>query len=152
MALAAACAWGTACAAEPLPASLEACAELPRDSERLACYDQAVAALKTGKTASPVSAENMFGATRDTATGSPDLEGVKREELKQISGIVTSLRRMNDGMILIELDNGQVWRQQDSETRMMVATGDRVTIVRASMGTFRIADKTGRFARFKRVR
>jgi hypothetical protein len=148
----AACAWASAYAAEPLPAPLEACAGLPRDSERLACYDRAIADLKSGRTDVPVTAENMFGATRDTATGSPDRQGVKREELKQISGIVTSVRHTNDGMILIELDNGQVWRQQDSETRMMVATGDQVTIVRASMGTFRIADKTGRFARFKRVR
>jgi hypothetical protein len=139
-------------AAEPLPASLEACAALLRDAERLACYDQAVEALKSGKADTPVSAENMFGASGEIAAGSPDSRSVKREELKQISGIVTSLRRTNDGMILIELDNGQVWRQQDSDTRMMVATGDRVTIVRASMGTFRIADKTGRFARFKRVR
>jgi hypothetical protein len=55
-------------------------------------------------------------------------------------------------MIVLELDNGQVWRQQDAQVRMMVATGDQVTIVRASLGTFRIADKTGRFARFRRVR
>jgi hypothetical protein len=144
--------WASAPGAEPLPAPFEACATLLRDAERLACYDRAVADLKSGNPGTPVSAENMFGATRETAGGSPGSPGVKREELKQISGIVTSLRHTNDGMILIELDNGQVWRQQDSDMRMMVATGDPVTIVRASMGTFRIADKTGRFARFKRVR
>jgi hypothetical protein len=35
---------------------------------------------------------------------------------------------------------------------MMVEKGDQVTIVRAALGTFRIADKSGRYARFKRVR
>ena len=55
-------------------------------------------------------------------------------------------------MIVLELDNGQVWRQQDAEVKLKMATGDPVTVVRASLGTFRIADKTGRFARFKRVR
>jgi hypothetical protein len=55
-------------------------------------------------------------------------------------------------MIQIELDSGQVWRQQDADVRLMVSKGDTVTIVRAAMGTFRLTDKTGRFARFKRVR
>lgn len=139
-------------AAEPLPPGLEACAALLRDAERLACYDQTVAALRKGEEAKAASPENMFGANSVSSQASPEARQVKREELRQISGRVTSLRRTNDGMIVLELDNGQVWRQQDSDVRLLVATGDAVTIVRASMGTFRIADKTGRFARFKRVR
>jgi hypothetical protein len=150
-ALAALLAGGTALATETLPPQLEPCLSLSRDTERLACYDRAIAAIKSGQAGTPVSAENMFGANSDTAQGSPEIRGVKREELKQISGTVTSLRRTNDGMIVLELDNGQVWRQQDSDVRLMVANGDQVTIVRASMGTFRITDKSGRFARFKRV-
>jgi hypothetical protein len=143
---------GAARAAETLPAPIEACASLLRDAERLACYDQAVAALKRGEEATPLTAENMFGAHTGNTPAGGGQNAVKREELKQITGTVTSLRRTDDGMIVIELDNGQVWRQQDSEVRMMVDQGDTVTIVRASMGTFRIADKTGRFARFRRVR
>jgi hypothetical protein len=134
-----------------VPEKVEACAALRRDSERLACFDKAVAALKAGDDTANISAENMFGATHDTASAG-GAEAVKREELRQISGTVTSLRRADDGMITVELDNGQVWRQQDSDVRMMVAQGDKVTVVRASLGTFRIADKSGRFARFKRVR
>ncbi|HEY6125702.1 MAG TPA: hypothetical protein VIV63_13705 [Steroidobacteraceae bacterium] len=138
--------------AEPLPPAIDACASLLRDSERLACFDKAVAALKTGAGTTMVTAENMFGANSDTSLASPDQKGVKREELKQIRGTVTSLRGIGDGMIELELDNGQVWRQTDADVRMLVSTGDSVTIVRASLGTFRIADKTGRFARFRRVR
>lgn len=143
---------GAAYAAETLPAPIEACASLLRDAERLACYDKAVAALKRGEEAEALTAENMFGAHTGNTPAGAGQNAVKREELKQITGTVTSLRRTDDGMIVLELDNGQVWRQQDSEVRMMVAKGDTVTIVRASMGTFRIADKTGRFARFRRVR
>jgi hypothetical protein len=138
--------------AEPLPPAIEACASLRRDSERLACFDKAVGALRAGQSTSAVSAENMFGANSENAQTAAELRDANREELKQISGTVTSLRRTDDGMIVLELDNGQVWRQQDSDVRMLVTMGDKVTIVRASMGTFRIADKTGRFARFKRVR
>jgi hypothetical protein len=136
-------------AAERLPQAIEACATLRRDAERLACFDKAVAALQAGETTTAVTAENMFGASTETARRPQEPQ---REELQQISGIVTSLRTTDGGMIILELDNGQVWRQQDSDVRMMVAKGDTVTIVRASMGTFRIADKSGRFARFKRVR
>jgi hypothetical protein len=139
-------------AADPLPPALEACASLLRDSERLACYDKAVIALRAGLETADVSPENMFGANSDTNQAGTEPRDVKREELKRISGTVTSLRSAGDGMILIELDNGQVWRQQDSDVRMMLSTGDVVTVIRASLGTFRIADKTGRFARFKRVR
>ena len=143
----------TAVCAEPLPAHLQPCVSLQRDAERLACYDKAVAnMLSGGDAAKPVSAENMFGASTGisrTETGQP---AVKREELRQISGTITSLRHTDDGMIVLELDNGQVWRQQDAEVRLVMTAGDPVTVVRASLGTFRIADKSGRFARFKRVR
>jgi len=144
----------TAHGAEPLlPAHIEACASLRKDSERLACYDKAVATILAGKTSTPPpSAENMFGANGEVAGAAPGHQEIKREELKQISGKVTSLRHADDGMIVLELDNGQVWRQQDSGIVLMVNTGDQVTVVRASLGTFRITDKTGRFARFKRLR
>ena len=140
-------------AADAVPASIEACASLRRDGERLACFDKAVAALRTGQAAAPeATAENMFGASATTSQASRPEEAVKREELKQISGTVTSLRYANDGMMVLELDNGQVWKQQDSDVRLVVAQGEKVTISRASLGTFRLADKTGRFARFRRVR
>jgi hypothetical protein len=144
-------------AAEAIPAHIEACVTLRRDSERLACFDKAVAIVKAGgESAAPPSAEksaeNMFGASSEIAQGGGPQREVKREELRQISGVVTSLRRGDDGMIQLELDNGQVWRQQDAEVRLMVDTGDKISVVRASMGTFRVTDKTGRHARFRRIR
>jgi hypothetical protein len=142
----------TLATAADLPPQLEACATLRRDTERQLCYDRAVAQIKTGADgAAAPSAENMFGANTDILAAKTPQAEVKREELKQISGTVTSLRRSDDGMIHLTLDNGQVWRQQDADVRLLVAEGDKVTIVRASMGTFRITDKSGRFARFKRV-
>jgi hypothetical protein len=140
-------------ATDTLPPQLEACASLMRDAERLSCFDKAIAAIRRGEQpGKELSPENMFGASTGIARPEKDAEAVKREELRQISGTVTSLRNTDDGMIIIELDNGQVWRQQDANVRLMVSKGDQVTVVRASLGTFRIADKTGRFARFRRVR
>jgi hypothetical protein len=143
-----------AAAGEPVPAQLETCAALHRDAERLACYDKAIALMRAGEAGAQAapSAENMFGANSDTLSAKGNLPDVKREELRQISGSVTSLRRIDDGMIQVELDNGQVWRQQDADVKLALSIGDKVSIVRAALGTFRLTDKTGRFARFKRVR
>jgi len=142
----------TASAADALPEHLKACTSLRRDSERLACFDRAVADLQGETKEPPPSAENMFGANAAINASSGANQQTKREELQQITGVVTSLRHADDGMIIVDLDNGQTWRQQDHEVVLMIAAGDPVTVMRASLGTFRIADKRGRSARFKRVR
>ncbi|HEU5135962.1 MAG TPA: hypothetical protein VFU13_12505 [Steroidobacteraceae bacterium] len=138
-------------AADALPAALQPCVSMLRDAERLACYDKAVAQIKSGADLPLPSAENMFGAHSAIAPGEGNRD-VKREELREIKGVVTSLRRADDGMIVLELDNGQVWRQQDGDATLTIEAGDAVTVMRASLGTFRIADKRGRSSRFKRVR
>jgi hypothetical protein len=140
--------------AADLPPQLAACAALHRDAERLLCYDRAIAQIKSGAPEAPApSAENMFGANSQVLNVRTHEDDAKREELRQISASVTFLRRGEDGMIhQLVLDNGQVWRQQDADVRLLVDEGDKITIVRAAMGTFRITDKSGRFARFKRVR
>jgi hypothetical protein len=123
------------------------------DAERLACYDKAVASIEAGlSSAPPPSPENMFGANADVSASSNAKADAKREELQQISAQVTSLRRADDGMITITLDNGQVWRQQDDKVSLSVAVGDAVSIARASLGTFKVTDKRGRSAHVKRVR
>jgi hypothetical protein len=143
---------GAAPAADVLPERLKSCVPMRRDAERLACFDRAIADLEVGTHAPPASPEDMFGANSVINAASAANQPTKREDLKQISGVITSLRHGDDGMIVVDLDNGQSWRQQDQEVALMIATGDTVTVTRASLGTFRIADKRGRSARFKRVR
>jgi len=142
---------GRAAAAE-LPPQLESCTGLRRDSERLLCYDKAVAQIKAGVEGAPApSPENMFGANGVIAPA-PVVPDSKREELRQITAAVTSARRAEDGLLLLNLDNGQAWHQQDVDVTLVVNVGDTVTVQRAAFGTFRIIDKRGRSARFKRVR
>lgn len=137
--------------AAELPDQFKPCVAVRRDSERLACYDRAVAAIEPGAAAPAPSAEDMFGANDETEK-SPEDSDKKRDELRQISGSVISTRHGDDGMIVVTLDNGQVWRQQDGNVTLTIESGDTVSVVRASMGTFRITDKRGRSARFKRLR
>lgn len=106
-----------------MPAQLEPCVSIKQDAERLACYDRAVAAI----------------AAAEEALAMP------------INAAVTAARREGDGMFVLTLDNGQVWRQLDAGSTLIIESGDRVTVVRASLGSFRIADKRGRSAHFKRM-
>src|SRR5688572_23854900 len=137
-------------AADSLPEPIRACAAMRNATERLACYDKAVAHIESGSAAP--SAENMFGASTALA---PDREAereTKGDELRHISGTVVSVSRSESGLLTLSLDNEQVWRQTDADTTLTIETGDSVTISRASLGTFRLVDKRGRSSRFKRLR
>ena len=140
-------------AAEALPEAIRACKTLPRDAERLAYYGKAIAHIEAGTAAdAAVSPENMFGGSPAIAPPAPPKAEKEREELKQITAKVVSVSLTANGLMDLALDNDQVWRQLDDETRLTIENGDSVTISRASLGTFRLTDKRGRSARFKRVR
>jgi len=139
--------------AAEVPPALKPCVAMRRDSERLACFDRAIAAIETGQPDdAATSPENMFGTHAGLEPKPAANSDSERGELKQISSAVTFARHADDGMIIVTLDNGQVWRQQDADVTLTIEPGDAVTVVRASMGTFRITDKRGRSARFKRMK
>jgi len=142
-------------AATPLPEPLRTCAGIRNDTERLACYDAAVAHIESGTDTPAPSKENMFGATpasRAPAKKPVDETGESKEDLRQISARIVAVSQPERGTTLVALDNDQVWLQQDAEVFLTLENGDSVTITRASLGTFRLTDKRGRSARFKRVR
>jgi hypothetical protein len=55
------------------------------------------------------------------------------------------------GAVVLELDNGQTWRQAGTED-LLVRTGDTVKISRAALGSFWLVTPANRGARVKRVR
>lgn len=137
-------------AAEPVPEAIKSCVGMRNDTERLACYDRAVAHIESGEAAP--SKENMFGANTSLATPKKPEQAAQDEDLKQITGKVVAVSHSEAGSAILTLDNGQVWRQQDADATLVIEIDDSVTISRASLGTFRLTDKRGRSARFKRVR
>ena len=140
-------------AADALPEPIRACVSLRKDSERLACYDKAVAHIESGAaTDAALTPENMFGGSTAITPPPGAQNQTEREELQQITGKVVSISRTANGLVELRLDNEQVWRQQDTGKTLTLETGDSVTISRASLGTFRLTDKRGRSSRFKRVR
>jgi hypothetical protein len=133
--------------------ALRACAALGHDAERLACYDRMAETLASGgplDSGSPLPQE-MFGAGRKPAQGAPAESTAKRKQLTEITANVALVREARDGSVLIELDNGQVWKQSSSNTSLLLRAGDRVTISRGALGTFRLATPNGRFAQVRRL-
>src|SRR3954470_18049561 len=129
----------TCLAGDPLPEQLRACISLKRGAERLACYDRAVGLIQSGDAASPApSPENMFGASTSIEPAAQPSSAATEQELTQINGHVTAMRwTTEDKLMVLTLDNGQVWRQQDLDAHLTIDVGDSVAIARASLGTFR---------------
>ncbi len=143
---------GRAYAADAVPASLLACIGVKKNSERLACYDQTIERLSSASpdgAAPQRSAEAMFGA--QAAAGRSSTPTVEREELTSVSARVTALRHDASGAILIDLDNGQQWRQTSGATTSLLEVGHEVTITRAALNSFRMSTPSGRALKVKRV-
>jgi hypothetical protein len=140
-----------AAVADEVPSALLACAGVKKNSERLACYDQTIERLSSGAAVGMPerSAEASFGAaaTRSREPG----HAVEREELTSVSARVKALRRDGSGALLIELDNGQQWRQTSGSSSPLLEVGHEVTITRAALNSFRMSTPSGRALKVKRV-
>ena len=138
-----------------LPPSLLACAVLGHDVERLACYDRAVAGLRSGNTdaASAVAPapEELFGVHGQLTQKARNEKRPERQDLQTISARVTRIDSIGD-LPVIELDNGQTWKATSGDATALLRVGDSVTISRAAFGSFRLATSYGRFAKVKRIR
>jgi hypothetical protein len=143
-----------------VPPAIRACMSIGLNSERLACFDRAVkAVVENGPAAAEPgrSREEVFGipgqrtpapAAREApAAGTADAQS---RELDSISSTVKTLKTLSDGRMLIELENGQVWRDEE-ERRLLLKPGDTVKIVRGSLKSFRMITPSQRIARVTRV-
>jgi hypothetical protein len=144
----------TADAAEPIAPELLACAQIGRNAERLACYDQAIEHLRAGEAqlGSAPSAESSFGVRSSEPQSVGGGQSSEREELNAVTARVRKLTREQYGLSSIELDNGQVWRQTTATMNLQLKVGDEVTISRAALGSFLMSLPAGPAIRVKRVR
>lgn len=150
-----------------------ACADIKTDSERLACFDAAVASTRTAQesgefaTITREEAEEVqrdaFGFTMPSIPklampkfGNGRSDGVKTDGDGQISELelaITSIREDAYGKVMITFENGQVWLQTDSEkVRISKKRPPESAVVkRASLGSFLIRLNTGERFKAKRV-
>jgi hypothetical protein len=138
----AAAAWG---------APTDDCRARSDDVQRLACYDQLFprrpsqtqaatarpgapqpGAVQESPKATPDPEFGLNEAQRRAAEGHPE----RAKAGESISAIVTDLRTTAAGDFVVTLDNGQVWRQIESDSWSAPHKGDRVSIRRGLLGSF----------------
>lgn len=138
-------------AADAVPPALRACANVKNSSERLACYDRTIEQLSSNSAAAAPerSAEASFGASG--VRGSEPAQKIEREELTSLSAHVTALSHDASGALVINLDNGQQWRQTSGASSLLLEVGHEVTIARAALNSFRMSTPSGRVLKVKRV-
>jgi hypothetical protein len=136
-----------------VPPELRNCASIQRNTERLACFDRAIAVLEAGDdgaalaAATPESSFGLLGRVRETAPKVDDDGG----DLQSVQSTVKAFSRSGDGSIVIHLDNGQSWRQLSGGDTLLKA-GDSVTITRAALGSFQMKVPSGRSTKVRRIR
>jgi hypothetical protein len=137
--------------ADAVPPALRACVNVKNNSERLACYDRTIEHLSADSAAAAPerSAEASFGAA--SVRSSQPARKIEREELTSVSAHVTALSHDASGALVIDLDNGQQWRQTSGSSSPLLEIGHEVTISRAALNSFRMSTPSGRALKVKRV-
>lgn len=148
-------------------AALVACAHNVDDSARLACYDKVVAQLSAeaakvsadraaaaAVVAAQTAAANQAAAAaaaaakaKADAEAKRDAFGAERinrnvvdtEKLTRLDAKVSEMLTASDGMAVLLLDNGQLWRQTTGMPLPPVRPGDPVTIEAGKIGSYQLS-------------
>jgi hypothetical protein len=138
---------------------LSRCTAIADDAGRLTCYDREVAALRTALNQKQIaivergdvekSKRSLFGISLPTIKLFDNLGG---NEIKQIETVVTSVGETGDGRLLFTVTDGAQWVQTDDYPMSGVKPGRKVTLKRASLGTFFAAFDKGVSVRAKRLK
>tara|TARA_Y100000782_G_C10184118_1_gene265498 strand:- start:3785 stop:4321 length:537 start_codon:yes stop_codon:yes gene_type:complete len=162
---------GTAHANEINIQALQACTFVENDFNRLLCYDNIMAGKSLTKPAAkkqlekPAATSSSATDTKAVVAAAPtqqpiqaknDNFGLEHKEVTkenddEISAVVKSVEQAAYGELIIELDNGQQWRQVGSD-RMRLKANDTVIIERGVFNSFLLKIKgQNRSIRVKRT-
>ena len=125
------------------------CAREANNTKRLACYDSAVATISAEAKAATQQREAEMAvlaaeqakadeAAKQAAFGSERLARgqVPASTITRVDAKVSEVLTASDGMAVLVLDNGQLWRQTTGVALPPVRNGDAVIITVAAMGSF----------------
>jgi hypothetical protein len=162
--------------ADSLAQKIEACARQQEDAARLKCFDHEASVLRAegatrraaaaARAAAPPAAIAATTAPAVTAaraptamsapaaTPAPALSGSSPENPAQplAARIVSISTTPADGALRFELDNGQVWQQNERETYLSLAAGDSVQIKVGSFKSFVLRTPSGVTTRVHQIR
>jgi hypothetical protein len=133
-----------ASAAEPLD-QVYACAAISESAARLACYDAAVGKLKSAEQSGDlavVDSEKVRQVQKESfgfrLPSLPKLVLPKfgGGEPESVTAKLERLRTNSEYKAVFYLENGQVWRQIDTNTTTRIKPGQIATVRKAALGSF----------------
>jgi len=151
LAVAALLAVGAAAAAERL-APLLACRALTDDAARLACFDRESAALGPAAARPALTPQQKFGLDTTAVAAREADAGQPRADVDTVEAKLVELHAGADGRYVFALDNGQLWRQLQAGSDLLLKAGDAVRISRGALGSFMLFTPTKRSCKVTRVR
>jgi len=126
--------------------TLESCQALADASQRLACYDTAVASLLAASDQGDLRIvdQEAVKQTRRRLFGFslPDIglfEGGNGtdDELEELESVVTSVRKLQKDAFAFEIEDGGLWQINNAPMRLTPPkTGDKVTFKKAALGSY----------------
>jgi hypothetical protein len=150
---------------------LKACAAMGTPAERLACFEQlagrvpavahepSVPAQSAPARSAPAPSAPATSASAPSPSPAPPKEsfGLYSAEhpaapkpAAEFTGKVVGLGVSANGHPTVEIEGGQLWELDRADP--LLATGDSVTITRASLGSFLMTTPSGRTNRLHRLR
>ena len=166
--LAPAQAQGSDALSRALSRAMTECAVNPRDAERLACYDAAIAetsaearaiSQRRAEASAKIAAEEAKIAAAAAAQAAKDNfgdESVRSRgnarfaspigEVDKIGSTLAEILSNRTGFSVYLLENGQLWREVDKAASINTRVGDPVFIERSALGGYKL-----HFVRQKRV-
>ena len=136
-------------AASPLDDKLVGCAGEADNAKRLSCYDATVATISAEAKAvsdkreaemAVLAAEKAKAdeAAKQAAFGAERLNRgqVPTDKITRVDAKVSEVLTASDGMAVLVLDNGQLWRQTTGMPLPSVRNGDAVIITASALGGF----------------
>lgn len=141
-----------AISAEAADAGLEACRAEADDARRLACYDREMERASPAPAPVELTAEERFGREGEMTREEADRKAKESRELGELGAKVSEIWSRSDGLMVITLDNGQVWRQNNPDSFFRLKAGDPVRILPGVMNSFLMSGPSKRSTRVSRVK
>lgn len=132
-----------AAVAQTSPEARAASAARARETARVAAEEAAAAAAaakikaEADAVAAAAARREAFGAEGVAARGAERFAPVPGE-IQQIEAAITETLTNRSGLAVFLLDNGQMWRQVDTDSLPNVRAGDKVTVKRAGLGGYHL--------------
>lgn len=142
-------------AAEDTGAALRTCRSERDDVKRLACYDREADRLGTQAAppaAPPLTPEERFGRTGAMNREDADRKAQESRELGELRATVAEIWTRADGLMVLTLDNGQIWKQVRPDSVFRLKTGEKVRIQPAALGSYLLSGESKRSTRVSRVK